>query len=306
MPSSATRPEATATAATAAGPVSPEAKAYLDTRDFSNARGVLERVVEAGSATPSDYAQLSELYLAAGLRDKGESSLRLGLTRHPDQPYLTFRLGSYLAALTRYEEAVPLLAAAATATPGDPAILKMLTVAQTRLGDRAAAASSAAKLYALVPGRDEGLLYAASLESAGELAAAERAYREVLEKLPSDAVALNNLAALLTRVQRLEEAEVLARRAIQQEPQNGRILDTLGSIQYSAGRHDEAADTFKRAVALAPNAANLRYHYGLALSAQGKTEAAQQALADARRLDPAARWPDIGSGPADAGRQARP
>lgn len=278
-------------------PDSRAAAASLQAKDFPAARAALQRLTDASQAQPGEYVQLSELHLADGQREKGEHALRAGLTRFPDHPYLTFRLGSYLAALTRYREATELLAKANALAPDDMQVLKLLSIAQARTGDPKAAAASAARLFQRQPRAENGVLYASLLESSGNVTEAERIYRQVLSTASDDAIVLNNLATLLTGKGKLMEAEGLARRAVAREPGNGRILDTLGSIQYKAGRVAEAAETFGRAVDLAPNASNVHYHLALALASVGRADDAAAALADARRLDPAATWPDLPSRP---------
>src|SRR5262245_58249743 len=95
-------------------------KYHLMNKQFAEAKEALSTLVDKGQAAPQDYAQLSELQLSQGDADKGERALKDGLTRFPDNPFLLMRLGSYVASMKRYSDAVPLLQKAADLDPKDP------------------------------------------------------------------------------------------------------------------------------------------------------------------------------------------
>ena len=257
---------------------------------FEEARDAYTQVLEAGDASPEIYAHLSELHLAAGRPADGEAVLRDSLTAFPNNPYLQFRLGTYLASLTRYREALPVLEQARDQVPNDPNVLRALSLAHMRLGDSAAAAAMSGRLYELLPRAGEGLLYATQLEASGRVVQAQGVYREVIELQPDNAVALNNLAYLLSQSGELDDAESLARRAVAVVPDNGQILDTLGWTLHLQGNSSESVETLARAVALQPEAATLRYHHGVALASAGQGADSRAALTEALRLDPDADW----------------
>jgi Flp pilus assembly protein TadD len=265
-------------------------KYHLMNKQYAEAKDGLIKLIEKGQADPQDYAQLSELHLSQGEADKGESVLKDGVMRFPQNAFLLMRLGSYVAALKRYSDAVPLLQKAADLDPKDPTTLMNLCTVQMRLGDKAGAAATAAKLYKLVPGPSEGILYAGELEESGNTAEAEKVYREVVAKAPDNALALNNLAAILTDRNDLTEAENIARSASRKVPDNGRVLDTLGWVLFRQQHSDQALEVLDRAAKLEPNSGTIQYHRGVALSSINKNVESREALAEALRLDDGAVW----------------
>ena len=89
-----------------------------------------------------------------------------------------------------------------------------------------------------------------------ELAAAEARYRAVLEVQPDNALALNNVAWLLSK-QGKPGALALAEKANQLLPDRAPLLDTLSLAQESENQLPKAIDTQKRAIAADPKDLNL-------------------------------------------------
>ena len=87
---------------------------------------------------------------------------------------------------------------------------------------------------------------------AGNLAAAEKAYGEILRREPHHAKALHLLAVLALQTERPEAAIELLDRAARIEPDDGEIQRNLARALARAGRHGEAAAALLRAVALSP------------------------------------------------------
>lgn len=79
---------------------------------------------------------------------------------------------------------------------------------------------------------------------------AENFYREVLAKNPAHAVALNNLAVLLTlQGQKLDEALKLINQAIENTGPIGSMLDTRGCVYIAQGNAEKAISDMKECVA---------------------------------------------------------
>lgn len=265
-------------------------KYHLQNKEFSQAKDILVRFVAEGTAQPEDYAQVSELYLSNGESDKGETVLRDGLKRYESNPVLTLRLGMYIAALKRYSEALPLVQKAHDLAPKDPTTLYTLSNLQGRLGDTAAAATSAGQLYTLAHGPGEGILYASALEADHKPDEAERVYREVIAMAPDNVLALNNLAAILQDKGKLTEAEGLARHATKNVPDNSHLLDTLGWILVKEKNYQEGEQILQRSVSLDPNVGVFHYHTGVTETYLGKPTEARKELAEALKLEPSAVW----------------
>jgi len=267
------------------------AQNLIDLKKPEHAARYYRRLVALPQADADSFARYSELLLAEGKLDEGRQVLQDGLKRHPDSAYLHYRLGSYLASVRRYADAVVELRRAAELAPRNSDILVALSLAQARHGDAAGAAETARRLYDLDRTRSgSALLYAVRLEAAGKGSEAERIYRRVLEREPRSTVALNNLAGLLADRKNFDEAETLARRAVASAPGNAQVLDTLGWTLFRKGDAAEAAKTLARAVQLNPDLAVVQYHRGLVLERQGDKAGARAALKRALELEPEAAW----------------
>jgi tetratricopeptide (TPR) repeat protein len=100
-------------------------------------------------------------------------------------------------------------------------------------------------------------------EKLGDLAGAERPLRELLQREPDNAEALNSLGYLMAdHSKNLTEAEKMIRRAVDQDPQNGAFIDSLGWVYYRLGRLNEARIQLERAVELTNGDAIVCEHLG--------------------------------------------
>ncbi len=78
-------------------------------------------------------------------------------------------------------------------------------------------------------------------ESEGDFKRSDSIYTVALERLPGNALLLNNFAySLSERSLRLKEAEEMARKALQKEPDNSSYLDTMGWIYFKLGDYRQA------------------------------------------------------------------
>lgn len=100
---------------------------------------------------------------------------------------------------------------------------------------------------------DTALRYARALvaEKANKLDVAESDLREIIEREPSNAQALNALGyTLADRTERLEEALGYIERALKVEPADAAIIDSMGWVQFRMGNHSEAVELLRKALAL--------------------------------------------------------
>jgi Flp pilus assembly protein TadD len=126
------------------------------------------------------------------------------------------------------------------------------------------------------------------LAGAGEAAAAAEAYRRALVLDPRNVVALNNLAYdMAVREKKPAEAIGMARKALQLAPRDATILDTVAWIEYLLGNTAEASRMLIQAARAAPRNPDVRLHNAIVLAAQGARGAAEAALAEALKLNPA-------------------
>jgi tetratricopeptide (TPR) repeat protein len=96
-----------------------------------------------------------------------------------------------------------------------------------------------------------------------KFADAETAFRQVLEREPENAAALNYLGYMLAeRGERLDESVNYLKKALQIEPENGSFLDSLGWAYYKAERFDLAEDNLRRAADQMKGNSVIQDHYG--------------------------------------------
>ena len=105
---------------------------------------------------------------------------------------------------------------------------------------------------------------------AGNLADAERSFRAVLRKEPKHATALNLLAVVLIRGNRLTEAEAYLRRALVENPKSDTTLYNYGLVLKSLNRPNEALDRYTQALKINPSIAEIWNNRGTVFNDIGR------------------------------------
>lgn len=132
------------------------------------------------------------------------------------------------------------------------------------------------------------LFYGRSLayERLQKIDLAEKDLREVLNRQPDDARALNALGYMLVvHTTRLGEAEAAIARAMVLEPDDAAITDSMGWLQYKLGRPEQALPWLKKAYAQLPDP-EVAAHLGEVLWVLNDREQAQAIWQAALRSDP--------------------
>ena len=109
--------------------------------------------------------------------------------------------------------------------------------------------------------------------AAGQLEAAEAAFRALAAELPEDAEALSNLGAVLNARQLHAEAEAACRAALALQPDFWAAWGNLGTALHSQQRHDEAVAAYVAALRRNSGDANACTNLGVALIEQGRMQA---------------------------------
>jgi putative PEP-CTERM system TPR-repeat lipoprotein len=102
-------------------------------------------------------------------------------------------------------------------------------------------------------------------------------YERVLQKLPNDLMALNNLAILYQREMN-PRAVAMAERAYKLKPDSPSVNDTLGWILIEQGNAARGIEFVKRAAEAAPKNAEIRYHLAVAYAKSGAKDQARKEL----------------------------
>jgi protein O-GlcNAc transferase len=121
---------------------------------------------------------------------------------------------------------------------------------------------------------------------AGQLAEAERIYRQVLSAEPDHPQALHLLGMLAMQARRFDVAIELIGRAIRGDRRQAAFHANLGEALRHAGRLDEAIAAYRTALATQPGVAQIHVMLGGALLSAGRTAEAVAELREALRLSP--------------------
>lgn len=119
--------------------------------------------------------------------------------------------------------------------------------------------------------------FASSLLAQKDYPAAAAQFEQVLKQVPMQPVALNNLAWLYQQ-RHDPRALDLAQKAHNIAPNSATVTDTLAWILVEQGQLDRALPLLKQATAQVPDNAEIRYHYGVALSKSGDKRGAREQL----------------------------
>ncbi len=128
---------------------------------------------------------------------------------------------------------------------------------------------------------------AVAKHQAGDLAAAERAYRAILKGYPAHAPSLCNLGVILVRANRLDEAAECYNLALAATPGHPDAHFNLGNLYRRTNQFQLAADNYRACLAANPAHAAAAYNLGLVLSAVGDLRGAAECFRGVTRLEPA-------------------
>lgn len=195
----------------------------------------------------------------------GEASGRLGLDSselfatalalNPDSLAVNLLYALHLRRLDRAAEALPYLARAALAAPGEPAV-----------------AVETAQAYAQI----------------GDVTSALAQFARAVELAPDDPTYLHLLAqySIYNEIQIEEVGLPAARAAVLQDPDDPIALDLIGYAYYLRGDSLSGLRFLHRALAANPGYAPARLHLGMVFLARGDVAAAAQQLRLAEELAP--------------------
>ena len=131
------------------------------------------------------------------------------------------------------------------------------------------------------------LLKGITHHKAGKHHLAERAYRRILDRSPTNADALNLLGTLLFERGETAQAISLIGKAVALKPEYSSAHCNLGNALLAAGRDAEAIQSYRRAVSLDPAFAAGHSNLGRALCKHGEYAAAIESGCKAAALAPA-------------------
>ncbi|MGG5890834.1 tetratricopeptide repeat protein [Falsiroseomonas sp. HC035] len=236
-------------------------------------------VLPSPAATLATFDLVGTRLMITGEMGRAEAVFRRMLQRFPNDAAAHFRLGTFLASRTNYQDALPALERAAALDPRRPDIARAQAMAASRTGQPQLAVRHAMRMVALMPetSQVDQFLLASLRHEAGDLRGAESDYRRIINRR-SFAPALNNLANILAERAELAEAQRLAEQAVALAPEAGWASSTLGWILLQRGNLPGADRALEHAAQLTPDDPTTLYHLAALRSAQSRSAEARELL----------------------------
>jgi Flp pilus assembly protein TadD len=170
----------------------------------------------------------------------------------------------------------------------------------TAIADRFAAAkkqhqagnlAEAERLYRQVLAEDDSLargwyLLGVARWQQGDVVEAEDYLRQAVQRRPDLAAAYNHLGIVLARQKRHAEAIVALREAIRLQPEMADAHNNLGLVLLAGRDLSGAEDSLRQALRLRPDFADAHNNLGLVLRAQGREEEAVRCFHQGRQRQP--------------------
>lgn len=263
------------------------AEVLVNAKRNDEAIALYEQVRRQGQPTMRTYDGLATVYQITGDLEAAKRVLEEACKKDFDPAFANYRLGLLFAYAKDYSSAQRSFETAVKASPSDPRLLKALSLAYSRQGNRNDAIATARKLTGIAPDSVEDAFYLATLvQDNQDYETAINEYRAVLKRNPKHVLAMNNLAALLAERGQIDEALPIAQGAATLAPEMPAVQDTYGWIQFQKGAWQAARVALEIAVAKAPGNPTYRYHLAATFAKLGDPNAAaahaKQALASSQ------------------------
>lgn len=238
----------------------------------------------AWDANPNNLRGLlgeSRAYLMDSQPDKSVQLVETEAAKRPANLDLQREVGNAEMNAGRYDKAVTTyqgLLARLSDPKQQSGVWTLMGEAYLRKGDVQQSINSMERAHQGQPNNsslatDLGLLY----EMQNKTDVARKYYEMAIKIDPNNALALNNLAYLISETNGdLDVALTYATHAKQRLPEHAEINDTLGWIYLKKNLTDQALDTFKTLVVKAPANPTFHYHYAMALLQKGDRDNARK------------------------------
>lgn len=235
-------------------------------------------------------ALLSEIVntqLAAGQHDQALARLEAVQRDEPEHRTVNELIGMVQMARKEYAAAELAFVKQLETSPNSATIYTQVAAARELQGNKEGAVAILNQgLSVLKDDASLRLALASSYERQGQPDAAMEQYEAVLAKQPNNAMAVNNLAALLVDYRSDERSLKRAKElATMLEPiQQPAIRDTIGWVYYKTGNYEKSIEVLGAVVTASPNIAIFHYHLGMAYAKSGDKAKAKTHLAKALEL----------------------
>jgi tetratricopeptide (TPR) repeat protein len=253
----------------------------LNEKKIKDAQEVFRRAWEADPTNLRGLLGEARAYLVDNQPDKAVQVVEVEALKNPKRLDLESALGNTLISAGQVDKGIAtfqdLLTKISDARQQSD-LWTRVGEAYLRKGDRQQAINAIEKARQGQPSNanltvDLAMLY----ETQNKPDVARKYYEEAVKSDPNNALALNNLAYLISQSNGdLDLALTYATRAKQRLPGHPEINDTLGWIYLKKNLTDNAIDTFKGLVIQSPRNPTYHYHYAMALMQKGDRESAKK------------------------------
>jgi cellulose synthase operon protein C len=251
--------------------------------DLRAAESHLRQGLRADDAEELEHDRLAGIVAAQPTAQARKEMLERLRAGHRGHPALQAAWARLLMAQGDYGAAVDILTELASARPDDTRVVlwraDAIKVHSGSQKARGVLQSALAKQPNNLPLR---FALAQLSTDAGDRSAAIAEYRRILELNADNAVALNNLAALLAE-EYPEDALRYVQRALEQYPDEAAFLDTKGTALMARGDIEAAVEALAKAHADSANP-TIAFHYARALAKAGEAATARRLLLELQAL----------------------
>jgi putative PEP-CTERM system TPR-repeat lipoprotein len=261
------------------------ARAHMAAKQPEEALKALRAALELRPDLAAVQRDIVALYLAAGRTDDALRQARASQAATPQQPHGHVLEGEVLFAQKKFDLAERKYRA--TLKQFDLPQIAVRAHAVIEAAGKPAEAEALAKDWIRRHPKDAAVLgYLADRDTvARRYESAAARYHAALERLPDNALFLNNLAWVSHKLKQPEALEH-AERAHELAPESPAIMDTLGTILADRGQMERGLQLLGQAAQLAPEAHQIRLNFARALLKGERKPAARKELEGLAKLDP--------------------
>lgn len=292
--------------------VSGLAAALLAQNKVAEAEKTLEDAIQADGKSVLLHYNLARVRLRAGKPEAAKEQLEEALSLAPDSFVLAAQLADTESRLGNHNRAISLINEMKNQSPGSFQLLALegdvlmrqeryrhavsiyeeavMLKPSTELLVKLYAARKAAGMSAPEPrlkawlDRHPGdvrirMLLAEHYQANNKSGDAIEQYEKVVELMPDNVLALNNLA-WLHHSMRNPQAVEFAEKAHRLQPEKGEVADTLGWILVEQNKLDRGIDLLRDAASKSPEVREIKYHLAAGLYKKGETGDAKTMLAE--------------------------
>lgn len=240
--------------------------------------------------------RLADLHAVKQQPEEAAAALDRAAAAAPGNPNVLRARLALLGQQRKHDEIVQLMEQETAAVDAAPGLLLVASAALSGSPHQAQALEYVETYAQRFPEDVAGLLALGDMRyQAGDVTGAETAYRRIIEIMPKQASALNNLAWIrASHYQDFEQAAKLSREAVLVQPEDANFRDTLAFIlRHIPGQLPEARREYERCLALAGDLSPLRERTLFELArtsatigdAAASARYAEQALASAEQAN---------------------